>query len=77
MHPSHNMDLNNNLSILSVAEALQILRDRNGITNQAIKDICIKCNLPDNQVTKGRLTRSFTKYLKQRTEASRRSNLNN
>ena len=34
------MDLNNNLQILSVSEALQILRDHNGITNQAIKDIC-------------------------------------
>ena len=65
----------NELPILSVFEALDILKFNNSITCRAVKNISIKCNIPQNIATEGRLNRHFCKVLKERSNARKRGHL--
>ena len=63
-----------NLAYMSVFEAFAIL-DIHDSERGAIKDICNKCNIPNNTVTAERMYRLFGKFKKQRLYARKKGNL--
>ena len=69
------MDEAESLPILSVFDALEILQANDSIPYRAIKDICLKCNIPQNVANEARLKRKFNEVLKQRTYARKKSKL--
>ena len=69
------MDDIQELPILSVADVLEILQANDSITHRAVKNICLKCNIPQNTVTEQRLKRKFANVLKQRENSSKVSKL--
>ena len=71
------MDEAESLPILSVSDALQILQANDSIPYRAVKDICLKCNIPQNVANEARLSRKFNEVLKQRTYARKKANWKN
>ena len=69
------MDEAESLPILSVFDALQILQANDSIPYRAVKDICLKCNIPQNVANEARLNRKFNEVLKQQTYARKKSKL--
>ena len=70
------MDKAESLPILSVFDALQILQANDSIPYRAIKDICLKCNIPQNVANEARLSRKFNEVLKQQTYGAKFEKVN-
>ena len=70
------MDTGNNPPFISAFEAFNILKEHKSITNDAIRAIFSKCNVPINKVTICRFQRKFKKVVAARKNAIRLRKLN-
>ena len=71
------MATSQNSEFLSVFEALNILTACDSNMNIAIRDIFVKCNIPDNDATLVRFRRKFDKVKKNRLNAHKSGKLDN